>query len=249
MRFSLATLFIVFAAIAVGCTAIIYANHLWQQVLVTVVMLTLSFMTLIAALARAQRRAFAVGFVTLGWAYFVLVFFSATAVRPMLLTDRTVHLLYSAMHQTATRAVTETMWSPSGPVTQTRYIQIAQPTYDPYLMPVYASPVPPQVPPPIGASYQPTTTPGPQALLVPQPLPPAPFVPAKPPPSLWMFGNIVHCLWTLVLACVGGIAGSSITAMSARAETTSREVANAAPNHSLGSGSSETLNEHAPEEA
>ncbi len=96
MKFSLASLLFLVLIAALGCAALIHANEIWRQSMVTLTVSVLLIATLAAAVNRS--RAFALGFVVAGWVYLLLVFVPVVGLRDDLLTDKAVRWLYSAIH-------------------------------------------------------------------------------------------------------------------------------------------------------
>ena len=96
MKFSLATLLLLVLVAAIGCAALIHANEIWRQSMVTLVVSAL----LIAALAAAvdRSRLFALGFAVAGWIYLLLVVVPVFDLRDDLLTDKAVRWLLAAIH-------------------------------------------------------------------------------------------------------------------------------------------------------
>ena len=98
MRFSLATLFLAVLFAATGCAALVNANDLWRQTMVTATVTVLVIATLAAVIWQGQSRVFALGFAVTGWIYLVLVFVSVLGLRNDLLTEKAVISLYTAIH-------------------------------------------------------------------------------------------------------------------------------------------------------
>ena len=97
-RFSLGALFLLVSFSAVGCAALIYANDIWRQVMVTVAVLSLSLATVMAFVSRQNGRSFAIGFAILGWIYLILVFTPMADVSNHLLTTRALDWLSTNIH-------------------------------------------------------------------------------------------------------------------------------------------------------
>lgn len=98
IRFSLATLFLAVLFAAIGCAALVNANELWRQTMVTATVTALVIATLAAVIWQGQSRVFALGFAVTGWIYLVLVFVSVFGLRNDLLTDKAVVSVYTAIH-------------------------------------------------------------------------------------------------------------------------------------------------------
>ena len=98
MRFSLATLLLAVLIAAIGCAALVNANDLWRQTMVSVVVTMLVVATLAATVRRGQSRVFALGFAVTGWIYLVLVYVSVCGLRADLLTDKVVAVLFTTIH-------------------------------------------------------------------------------------------------------------------------------------------------------
>ena len=69
VRFSLRTLAIAVAAVAIACFALVNANVWTAMSASTVVFLLLSLATVLAILPDGPRRSFWIGFAVLGWIY------------------------------------------------------------------------------------------------------------------------------------------------------------------------------------
>jgi hypothetical protein len=82
---------------AVGCTALVYANAIWRQVVFTLVIGVLSMATVMAFVPREQPRAFVIGFVVSGWLYLLFVFTPIIQVKDHLLTTQALVQLGKAM--------------------------------------------------------------------------------------------------------------------------------------------------------
>jgi hypothetical protein len=96
LRFSLATLFLVMAVVAVGCAALANPSQAWAEVIVAVVLLLL-FAGLVAALiVQGPLRVFVIGFATVGWLYFLLTFADAVNLRDRLITTRPLNVMFTA---------------------------------------------------------------------------------------------------------------------------------------------------------
>ena len=98
IRFSLATLLLAVLFAAIGCAALVNANDLWRQTIVTATVAALVVATLAAVVRQGRSRVFALGFALTGWIYLVLVFVSAFGLRDDLLTDKAVTWLFATIH-------------------------------------------------------------------------------------------------------------------------------------------------------
>ena len=92
-RFSLASLFLLIALVAVGCAALKYANSYWQQGLMTATVAFLMAASVAWAVSTGSTRAFACGAALVGWIYLLLCFVPALGLREKLLTDRALAAL------------------------------------------------------------------------------------------------------------------------------------------------------------
>ena len=97
-RFSLATLLLLVLIAGIGCAALVNANDLWRQTMITATVTALVVATLAAVICRARSRGFALGFALTGWIYLLLVFVSALGLRDDLLTDKAVIWLFATIH-------------------------------------------------------------------------------------------------------------------------------------------------------
>jgi WD40 domain-containing protein len=88
LRFSLATLMIVVALVAVACAALHYATELWASALMTITVGLLLVGVLGACLREGPSRTFCLGWSIFGWAYLVLAlnWFGAGASQQLLST-------------------------------------------------------------------------------------------------------------------------------------------------------------------
>ena len=98
-RFSVATLFLLILIAGIGSAALVNANDLWRQVIITLTVVVLVVATLAAGVRQGRSRAFSLGFAVSGWIYLLLVFVSAFGLRDDLLTDKTVRLIFAAIHE------------------------------------------------------------------------------------------------------------------------------------------------------
>ncbi len=117
MRFSLATLLLAVLLAAIGCAAVVNANDLWRQTIITATVAALVIATLAAVIWQSQSRVFALGFALTGWIYLVLVFVSAFGLRDDLLTDKVVTWLFATIHGEQTsqqQSVQSVAFSPDG---------------------------------------------------------------------------------------------------------------------------------------
>lgn len=99
MKYSLATLLLLTAVVALGMAGLVNATPLWTQIVVTSVVLTLIGATVVAVHSR-QARPFVSGFALAGWAYFLL---TTTAIggtaRNNLVTTTALTKLYPVLHE------------------------------------------------------------------------------------------------------------------------------------------------------
>jgi hypothetical protein len=124
IRFSLAALLLLVLLAGVGSAALVNANDLWRQTMVTLALTALLLATLAAAARRGRSRMFALGFAVSGWIYLVLAFVSALGLRDDLLTDRAVRLLFAMIHDEQAlqrQAVQGIAFSPDGQLVLSGY--------------------------------------------------------------------------------------------------------------------------------
>jgi hypothetical protein len=200
LKYSLGTLFVVVAIIALGCTAWMNFSQLWVEIMVALVLLSLS-VALVAALAdRGPTRTFATGFAALGGAYFLVAFVTPSELRnERLLTERPVNWLYKLQQRVrpdapATSAAPVSM----NPVTLTAAGAVGP------------TPIAMDFGFPNGSTNDVTFA----------------FVGFAPPatpqihPAPRELQDIGHCLWTLLVAGLGGALAKAIQKRKPRAEPT-----------------------------
>jgi hypothetical protein len=107
LKYSLGTLFLVVAVVAVGCAAAANFSPLWAEVMIALTLMILSIALVAALVGRGRTRVFAVGFAAVGWMYFLLTFVDAVGLRnERLLTSRAIHWLYGLKQQANAGAAT-----------------------------------------------------------------------------------------------------------------------------------------------
>ena len=200
LRYSLGTLFVVVAIIALGCAAWMNFSQLWVEIMVALVLLSLS-VALVAALAdRGPARTFAMGFAALGGAYFLVAFVTPIELRnERLLTEWPVNWLYKLQQKVRPDdTATSTALVSMNPVTLTATGAVG--------------------PTPIGLDFElPNgSTNGVTFAFVGVAPPAAPQI--HPAPR--ELQDIGHCLWTLLVAGLGGALAKAIQKRKPRAEPT-----------------------------
>jgi hypothetical protein len=198
IKYSLGSLFVVVAIIALGCTAWMNFSQLWVEVMVALVLLSLS-VALAAALAeRSPARPFARGFAALGGAYFLVAFAMPLELRnERLLTERPVNWLYKLQQKV----------QPDAPDTSNAYLSV-NPASTPAVGATGPTPLALDFAFPIGSTSGVTYS----------------FVGVMPPaaprihPAPRELQDIGHCLWTLLVAGLGGALTQAIQRRKHRAE-------------------------------
>lgn len=103
LKYSLAALFLLVAVVALGCTAWLNFSQLWAEVMVGLVWLSISLALVVGLAGRGPSRTFALGFVAVGAAYFLLAF-TIDQRNERLITERAVNWAYGK--QQASKAKT-----------------------------------------------------------------------------------------------------------------------------------------------
>jgi hypothetical protein len=99
-RFSIAGLMVVVLVCAVGVAALRYASEAWAGAMFTLALGVLAAAGLGAVYRRGRKRAFWLGAAVFGWGYLAACFgpWSATEVRPHLITSTLLEWLYPRIH-------------------------------------------------------------------------------------------------------------------------------------------------------
>ncbi len=191
VRFSLASLMLILVYASISCAALVHATGIWPQVAVTMTVVVLLLFTLGAVFWQGAARVFAVGASITGGIYFLLVFTSVLNVREFLLTETAVRYLFNTIHSSPATANPTTVQSVQntafGPVVAQRVVYMAPATPAPPLPATPQRPIVAAAPPPPRAlpSYYSAT-----------------FAAGVQPA---MFGSIGHSIWSVILACCGGL--------------------------------------------
>ena len=197
LRYSLGTLLLGLLYLSIGFGALANASAIWLQIAVTLSVAILLLFTLAAIVWTERRRVFAIGFAVAGWLYFVLVFAGLGDVRSYLLTQTATDGLYVMMHgqqqTSAGRWVTLQTLAPGGAVTTKQLVYPAPPVprvagqQGPRPTTVYGQPAP--------------------ALAYRQPTPALTYVQVAVAQTVdsYLFANIGHSIWAVIVAFVGGV--------------------------------------------
>lgn len=183
LKYSLGTLFVVTAFASLASAAVANYSLVWAEVMVTVTAAMLLLGLLAAILARGNARTFAIGFAVAGWVYFALTFIDAVGVRGRLLTSRAINRLY-ALTQDSHAGTTMLGYSLQGSSTDTGMMGSSEMMSSASVSGFM-----------FGASSSGMT---------------GVLVLSEAPRELHDIG---HCIWTLVLALLGGLSAQAIQKM------------------------------------
>jgi hypothetical protein len=193
LKYSLGTLFVVMAIVALGCAAIANFSPLWAQTMVTLTVGALLAGLLVAISGRGRAGAFAAGFAAVGGVYFLLTFVQFFGLREQLLTNRVVNKCWSLSPRSAVRLDRSGfMRGMSG--------NMGMPGAGFGTMPGMGDPT--------TAGFMFGTSSSSSGIA-------GTIVVTSAPRELQ---DIAHCLWTLLLALLGGAAGQVIHGISRKAE-------------------------------
>jgi hypothetical protein len=188
-RFTIAGLMGLVVVVAVGVAALRFASETWAGLLLMSTFAVLGASVLVFHERTGANRAWWRGFALFGWGYLALAMgpWASEAIAPHLPTTLGLDALYARMHLEGeaqpqrlalTRWLTSTATSPPAMGSSSIVLAASSP-----------SPTP-------GPTAGGTTPPPPVRLW---------FVAASATPE--SFRRVGHCLWALLVACVGGLVG------------------------------------------
>ena len=192
LRFSLATLLIVMGVAALGCAAVANWSPLWAEIMLTTTGAILLVGLLVALFGRGSTRTFATGFAAVGLAYFLLAFFAPAEIRDERLATRRAIDRLFALMQKTNADARTTSEFQLVEVVLDGSTNGSTPGGDSSFM--------------FGVGTRPTLVTGRTVF-------------NSPPRE---FEDIGHCLWTLLLALIGGVLAQVIQRASRREEAPER---------------------------
>jgi hypothetical protein len=197
-RFTIAGLMGLVVVVAVGVAALRFASELWASILLMLTLGVLGAAVLAFHDRTRARRAWWRGFALFGWGYLVLAMgpWAAEAIAPHLPTTQGLDALYARMHP-------EGEAQPQMMRRSMRRRQVIQQQ----MALVYSTPMTSTATASVPTGPAPLTNPPPPVRLW--------FVAASATPEF--FRRVGHCLWALLVACVGGVVGRTLHASGERA--------------------------------
>jgi hypothetical protein len=178
-QFSLLTLLLSMAGVALICLALRSPNELWATAVFAAVLLSLGFAALAAVYRSGRVRAFAIGFLVLGAGYWGLVLLTEREQaygQPRLPTSRWAVMLFTLLHEEEATVMTTVYTAPYASTVPAYSVQVAA-----------VAGAPPPLPPPT-----------PVVSYVPQQIRRSPF-------TAETFLDISHQSLALLLGVLGGI--------------------------------------------
>jgi hypothetical protein len=181
-QFRFRTLLVAVASVALGITALVNAESAWAHSLFFAVLAILTLAVPLAFYRDGERRAFWAGFALFGWVYVILL--SNIDERPRLEWNGVVARGPSA--NVPTSRLTYWVYSRAYGDPADTQVQVALDSSGSAMVWQESRPV-------RFMNSTATDSPG------------QPAAGARPAPQWWHFLNVAHALWTIVIACIGGI--------------------------------------------
>ena len=188
LKYSLGSLLIAMAVAALGCATVANWSPLWAEIMTTATVAILLVAVLIALVGRGSARTFAIGFAAVGVAYFLLAFCAPAELRDERLATRRAVDRLFQLTQKANADARTTSEFQLVEVVLDGSTDVKMPGGDSSYM--------------FGVGTGPATVTG-------------RVVFSSPPRE---FQDIGHCLWTLILALMGGVLAQVIQRVGRREE-------------------------------